>query len=154
MISSKTIEQIVSDKIAGSHMFLVEVTVSSQNAITVFVDSETAVTLSDCIEINKHIESQLDREVEDYELSVSSAGLSEPLKVPRQFQKNIGKDIEVICKDGSKKIGTLLLHSDSGIEIETIQKIKPEGAKRKQEIAVKEALAFDTMKSVRLHIKI
>jgi len=60
----------------------------------------------------------------------------------------------VICKDGSKKIGTLLLHSDSGIEIETIQKIKPEGAKRKQEIAVKEALAFDTMKSVRLHIKI
>jgi len=154
MISSKSIEQIVNEKIAGSQMFLVEVTVSLQNAIMVFLDSEIGVTLNDCIEINKYIESKLDRDLEDFELIVSSAGLSEPFKVSRQFTKNIGKEVEVIGKDGQKYIGILLSRNDSGIELELIKKIKPEGSKRKQEIVVKEAIAFEAIKSVRLHIKI
>ena len=154
MINSKTIEEIVSAKIAGSHLFLVEATVGAQNAINVFVDSEMAVTLHDCIELSKHIESQFDRESEDFELIVSSAGLSEPFKVARQYTKNIGKQVEVIGKDGQKQIGTLLSYTESGIELEIIKKIKPEGAKRKEEVAVKEAMTNDAIKSVRLHITI
>jgi|ERR1035437_1868530 ribosome maturation factor RimP len=154
MISAKTIEQIVNDKIIGGHMYLVEATVSAANAITVFVDSEQAVTLSDCMELSKHIESQLDREVEDFELSVSSAGLSEPFKVARQFAKNIDKLVEIVGKDGQKRIGTLIAHNPTGIEVEFIKKEKPEGAKRKVEVAFKEMIPFEAIKLVRLHITI
>lgn len=154
MIQKQTIEQIVSEKIADSHMFLVEVTVSSQNTINVFVDSELAVTLNDCIEISKHIESKLDREIEDFELNVSSAGLSEPFKVERQYHKNIGKEIEIINKDGSKRKAILTGFSENIMEIETTQKVKPEGAKKKIEIPIKEQISLNAVKSVRLHIKI
>ena len=152
MINAKTVEQIVNDKIAGSHLYLVEVTVGAQNAISVFVDSDEAVTLADCIELSKHVEAQFDREVEDFELNVSSAGLSEPFKVARQFVKNIGKEVEVIGKDGIKNIGTLLAYNETGIELEMIKKIKPEGAKRKQDIAIKELISFDKIKLVRIYI--
>jgi len=152
MINTKTVEQIVNDKIAGSHLYLVEVTVGAQNAISVFVDSDVAVTLADCIELSKHVEAQFDREVEDFELNVSSAGLSEPFKVARQFVKNIGKEVEVIGKDGIKNIGTLLAYNETGIELEMIKKIKPEGAKRKQDIAIKESISFDKIKLVRIYI--
>ena len=154
MIQKQTIEQIVSEKIADSHMFLVEVTVSSQNSINVFIDSELAVTLNDCIEISKHIESKLDREIEDFELNVSSAGLSEPFKVERQYHKNIGKEIEIIYKDGSKRKAILTGFSENTMEIETIQKVKPEGSKKKIEITAKEQIYLSVLKSVRLHIKI
>jgi ribosome maturation factor RimP len=152
MISAKTIEQIVTDKIIGSHMYLVEATVSAANAINVFVDSEEAVTLIDCMELSKHIEAQLDRDVEDFELSVSSAGLSEPFKVARQYAKNINKLVEIVGKDGQKRVGTLLSHSNSGIEAEFIKKEKPEGAKRKIDVAFKEQIPFEAIKLVRLHI--
>lgn len=152
MINAKTVEQIVNDKIAGSHLYLVEVTIGAQNAISVFVDSDEAVTLADCIELSKHVEAQFDREVEDFELNVSSAGLSEPFKVARQFVKNIGKEVEVIGKDGIKNVGTLLAYNETGIELEMITLIKPEGAKRKQEIATKESISFDKIKLVRIYI--
>ncbi len=154
MIDVKTIETIVAQKIAGSHMFIVEVSVNSQNSITVFVDSETAVTLDDCVELSKHIESQLDRDVEDFELSVSSAGLSEPLKVARQFIKNIGKEVEIVTKDGQKRIGILVSYEPTQIVAAFTNKVKLEGFKRKQDVTENVSIPFDTIKSVILHISL
>ena len=84
MINKETIKQLVNDKIAHSDYFLVDVTVSTSNHIVVEIDNQDGVNIDFCAELSRHIESQLDREVEDYELEVGSAGLTAPFKVIEQ----------------------------------------------------------------------
>jgi len=153
MIEKAKIEQLVGEKIQGTHLFLVEVTVTTQNAISVFLDSEQSVTLEDCIEINKFIEANFDREEEDYELSVSSAGLTEPLKVPRQFTKSLGKEVSVVTGDGQKRTGTLVSYNDGAIELEILKKVKLEGSNKKQQVIQKEGISLSEIKSVVINVK-
>ena len=87
--------------------FLVEVKVSATNSIKVFIDSEGAVSISDCIAVSRHIEKNLDRETQDFELEVSSPGMDLPFKVFKQYTKNIGRKVKVLEKDGKETEGVL-----------------------------------------------
>jgi len=140
MISKDTVYQIVEQYIVDKDYYLVDVKVTPDNRISVEIDSFDGVTIEFCMEVNKHIESQLDREVEDYELEVSSAGLTEPFKVLKQYEKNLGNEVEVLMNTGKKISGLLVEVNETDFVLEIEKAEKPEGAKRK--ITVTENLTF------------
>ncbi len=135
MILKEKIEQLVNTSLEGSDMFLTDLKVSTGNVITVTIDSETSLTIEDCIKLSRSIESSLDREEEDFELRVTSYGADNPLKFHRQYKKNIGRELEIILLDDSKVTGILAAVNESMIELEikegkkknsqTVQKLLP-----------------------------
>ena len=82
------------------------------------------------MELSRYIESKLNREEEDYELEVGSAGIGQPFKVLKQYLIHIGTDVEVLAKDGKKYVGVLSDANEENFTITVETKIKPEGAKR------------------------
>ena len=99
MIQKDIITNLVISKLTDTRYFLVDVTVSADNVIKVEIDAEDGVDIDFCVELNRFIEANFDREVEDYELEVGSAGLTSPFKVKRQYEKNLNKEVEVCrCK--------------------------------------------------------
>ena len=110
MIEKANIEHMVKEKLDES-MFLVDITVSDRNVIHVFVDSYNGLTIDQCVAISRHIEHSLDRDEEDFELQVSSPGLTESFKVKEQYKKYEGREIEVVTEEGIKLEGVT-----SGIE--------------------------------------
>lgn len=140
MIEKSLIQDITDKYLADKDMFLVDIAVRPGNIIVVEVDSDQGVSIEDCITLSKHIESQLDRDAEDFELEVGSAGVTSPFSMPRQYQKNLGNEVEVLTKAGQKLTGILKSCDESGFTVTVTNMIKPEGAKRK--IAVEEDLPF------------
>lgn len=140
MIDKLEIRDIAEDFLVNSDTFLVEVIIRPGNIIVVEVDSKEGVSLEDCIKLSKHIESKLDRDVEDFELEVGSAGVTSPFKITRQYEKNIGNEVEVLTKGGQKLTGVLKNCDDSAFTVTITKMEKPEGAKRK--VAVEEDLSF------------
>jgi ribosome maturation factor RimP len=145
---AELITKIINDEnneLKNSDIFLVDVKVTSDNKISVFIDSEDGIKISDCAIINKLAESELDRESEDFELIVSSAGIDKPFKVIKQYIKNIGKSVEAQTIDGSKIIGTLKEVTDLFIVIEKL-------INQKNKNAEIEKLMFEHLKQVKLII--
>ena len=124
MINEKLISNIIQLAISGTDKFLVEVKMRTGNRIMVFVDSDTILTIADCAKLSKFIESHLDRETEDFELSVSSPGIDMPYRNVRQYLKNIGRDVSVVTNDGIKRIGTLVAANQQSMELLEVIKIK------------------------------
>jgi ribosome maturation factor RimP len=107
MIKKEQIIKLIDECLAGTDRFMVKVSVGKDNQISVFIDGDTGVTIDHCVELSRYFESKLDRELEDYELKVSTSGVDQPLVNYRQYVKNIGKAIEILMEDGSLKKGIL-----------------------------------------------
>ena len=152
MIKEEFIRNLAEQHIAGTGKFIVEVKVKPGNRIMVFVDADNGVTIDDCVKLSRFIESNLDRNTEDFELEVSSAGLDFPLTSARQFKKNIGKEVKVILKGGITKTGLLTSISDN--EIEITETITERINKKKEVRKVPVSLALDQVKETRLVIHI
>jgi ribosome maturation factor RimP len=134
------IRSIIEEYLAASDQYLVEANIQADNKIVVEIDSDHVVAIDDCVALTKHIESQLDRNIEDYELEVGSAGITQPFKLLRQYKKNVGNEVETLLKDGKKYAGVLKEAGENEIILTIEKKVKPEGAKRK--IAQKEDWTF------------
>jgi len=149
MIDKQRIEDLVKEKIEGTDIFLVNITVSVSNKISVLVDSLKGLPISECVNISRQIESNLDREIEDYELEVSSPGLDKPLQVKDQYIKNIGRELKV--KTGDKELkGKLKQVFDDKIVMETQQKEK---GKKKKETKIEDIeIAFGEIKEAKIVI--
>ena len=119
MIEKIKILELINNALDGSDKFLVNLKITPDNRIYVDIDGDNGVTIDDCIELSRAIESQLDRDEEDFALDVSSAGADQPLKLIRQYRKNVGRDLEVVTIDGERAEGTLEDASDEGIVIRT-----------------------------------
>jgi len=118
----------------------------------VFIDADSSVSISDCAQLSRFIESHLDRETEDFDMEVSSAGLDFPIVLERQYKKNIGREVKVTLVDGTVKKGMLTSSSAQGIEItETVIEKKN---KKKEITKVLVSLTFEQIKETRLEIKI
>ena len=115
MITSEYITDLVTQHIGGTDIFLVEVLVKPGNAITVHVDRPDGISIDECVKISRYLNESLDREVEDYSLEVSSPGLGGAFRVKQQYEKNLGRDIEVLYTDGIKVKGKLQKVSDEGV---------------------------------------
>ena len=124
MISEQLIKDLTTQHLEGTDRFAVSVAVRSDNRIRIFIDSDTRVLIEHCIELSKFIESQLNREIEDFELNVSSSGLDQPYKLSRQYIKNIGREVSVLQKDNSKIEGTLIAADELGFTVKEVTKIK------------------------------
>lgn len=154
MIDKQNISKIIQEKIAGTTLFLVEIKIDSGNNISVFLDSENGVTIDECIEISRYLEDNLDREVEDFSLEVSSAGIGQPFKVKKQYEKNVGKTIAVLLKNGLKIEGKLKVVGENDFEISYKVKEKIENEKRPKLVDKIEKINFEDAKSVIEIIKI
>ena len=140
MIDKQLVSDIATKYLNETSMFLVDVAVRPGNIIVVEIDSEEGISIEDCIKLSKSIESHFDRDAEDFELEVGSAGITSPFKIPRQYAKNIGNEVEVLTKFGQKLSGILKSSDDTGFTITITKMVKPEGAKRK--VAVEEDFSY------------
>lgn len=147
MIDVTRVREIAETPMEGTDLFVVEVRVSPANEIGVTVDSDTQVGIDRCVELSRSIEGALDREQEDFELTVMSAGIGQPLKMLRQYRKLIGRPVEVILKDGGKIVGNLTDASESSIAVEYEERVVVEGKKRKQLVTTRRELSLDEVKS-------
>lgn len=147
MIDVTRVREIAETQMEGTDLFVVEVRVSPANEIVVTVDSDTQVGIDRCVELSRSIEGALDREQEDFELTVMSAGIGQPLKMLRQYRKLIGRPVEVILKDGGKIVGNLTDASESSIAVEYEERVAVEGKKRKQLVTTRRELSLDEVKS-------
>ena len=154
MIDKNLIASIVEEQLEGTDGFLVDVRVSPTNVVTVEIDSMTGVDIDTCARLTRAIEEKVDREVEDYELEVGSAGLTSPFKVSKQYEKNIGNDIEVLTRDGRKLSGTLQsLAPDGESFVMTVkEKVKEPGKKRPVIVDTPVELKVADTKSVKYQI--
>ncbi|MBP9990764.1 MAG: ribosome assembly cofactor RimP [Bacteroidales bacterium] len=107
MIDKIKVLEIIQDALNGTDKFLVNLKITNDNRIFVDIDGDEGILIDDCIELSRTIENSLDRDVEDFELNVSSAGADSPLKLPRQYRRNIGRQLQVETLDGEKVTGRL-----------------------------------------------
>jgi ribosome maturation factor RimP len=118
MISKETLQPMVEELLEGTDKFLVDIVIQPTNRIYIYFDSDTSITIHDCQEISRTIESNLDRDNEDYDLTVSSSGIDRPLKMLRQYRKNIGKELDVVTNDGKNLTGILVKAEEDFLELE------------------------------------
>ena len=152
MISKNIIRDIVFSVIGETAIFLVDIRVDSSNKISVEVDKPEGITIEECVNISRAIENGLDRELEDFELEVSSPGLTEPFRVLEQYLKNCGRQVDVVKKDGQKINGLLLEASEEGIVLETKVKIRETGQKRPKTVTQTVSLKFSDIKATKVTI--
>jgi ribosome maturation factor RimP len=119
MSDKEKIRIITEELLADTDKFLVDILIQPVNRISVFVDGDHGITIEDCRRISRSLEEKLLPDQEDFELNVSSPGLDRPIKLLRQYQKNIGRNLEITKVDNEKMDGTLLRVDESGIEIST-----------------------------------
>lgn len=135
--------------------FLVKAEVKGANRIEVEVDHDSEpVDIDTIVALTKHIEAGLDREKEDFELEVSSAGLTTPLVGVRRYQKFIGKELEVLLKKGVKEKGVLVSADEEDFVLEVIRMEKPEGARRKQQVVHQLPLKYEEVKQATYLLKV
>ena len=155
MIDKQLLAETVENALKDTDLFLVDIKVTPTNEITVTVDSKQGVDIEQCLSITRRIEEVFDRDVEDYELEVGSAGLTAPMKVKGQYDKNIGNPVEVLTRDGRKLHGVLTAVADDFSECTvTVQKkVKEEGQKRPVTVDVAEVLPIADIKKISYEIK-
>lgn len=153
MIDKKTLIGLTEAYLQGSPNYLVDVLVEGGNAITIEIDNDEGVDIDDCAALSRHLESKLDRDTEDFELTVTSAGLTSPFKTPRQYKKFEGEEVEVLGKNGQKVTGILGPSNEEGFTLAVTKQVKPEGAKRKVDVTEQVHFAFDEVKYTKYLIR-
>ncbi len=146
MIDKKEIENLCKSTLTETQ-FLVEIKISNNNDIFVTIDDFNGLEIEECRRISRFIEENLDRDKEDFSIEVSSPGLTNPFKVPEQYQKSLNKEVEVILKTGEKITGTLTTIRDDEIIISYSYFAKM--ANKKQQISEISKIKFKDIKSTK-----
>lgn len=148
MIIKETIETLALNALSDEY-FIVDISVKKGNNIEVVIDGDNGVSIQKCVDVSRAIESKLDREEDDFELSVFSAGLGKSFKVYRQYVKNIGKEVEVTPSEGKPVAGILASVDADGFDLETVTTQKAEGSKKKVEVKTFQRFSFDSKPKVK-----
>ena len=145
MIDKFKVLDIVKDVLEGSDKYLVNMKITPDNRIFVDLDGDNGINIDDCIEVSRAIENSLNRDEEDFELNVSSAGADSPLKMPRQYRRHVGRELSVDPFEGAKVEGVLTEAGDSQFTIKT------KGSKKEpsQELT----FAYEDVKTARVIIR-
>ena len=146
MIDKKAVKEIVEKWLEDKEYFLVDVEISSSNCIVVEIDHADGVWIEDCAALSRYIEENLSRDAEDYELEVGSAGLGQPFKVPQQYQNFVGKEVEVLDADGTKKSGLLKSVEGNDFVVTVNEKVMIEGKKRPVKMDVDHTFQMNKVK--------
>jgi ribosome maturation factor RimP len=152
MITVDRVTKLVEEKMEGTDLFIVELSVKPGNKIEILVDRDSGLALEDCLSVSRHVEGNLDRELEDYSLDVSSPGVGKPLKLKRQYVKNVGRTVNVKRTDGTIVEGVLVSSDEEKIVVHTRTKEEVEGKKGKKWVERDEEIAFDTISETKIVI--
>jgi ribosome maturation factor RimP len=150
MIAQEHIKKIIDEQAQKMDLFIVDIKISPSAMINVFVDSMKGVTIEQCSLLSSAIKDRLDIHIDDYALEVSSPGLDKPLILPVQFEKNLGRSLDVVTKDGHVKTGRLVNVFKKGIEIETEVPDKNQSGRKKKYIIKKLVIDFNEIKSAKV----
>ena len=143
----------IGNEIVARGCYLVEVTVSKENDVEVGIESEEGIVdLEDCVAISRYFETVFDREKEDYSLTVTSAGLDQPFKVLKQFEKAVGSKVEVSLKGGRKMVALLSAADKDSITLTYSVKEAVEGKKKKELVEHTDRFEMDQVNAVRPYI--
>lgn len=134
MLDLNKIRTIAEQKLEGTELFVVELKAIPGNVVELLIDSDGSVAIEDCVALSRAINDEFDRDVEDFELTVASAGIGQPLRLFRQYKKLIGKPVEVVLKNGVKIIGELRDAAPDAITVAYPEQVAVEGKKRKETI--------------------
>ena len=130
MIDNKTVKTLVEEWLKDNDYFLVDVNMTPDDRIIVEIDHADGVWIGDCADRSRFLQGRLGGQLDDYELEVGSAGIGQPFKVAEQYKNHIGKEVEVLDKQG-KKVQGLLKSVDGDTFVVTVkEKQKVEGKKR------------------------
>ena len=144
----------INDEIVARGCFIVEVSVSKDNDIILTIESEKGnIELDDCVSLSRYFETKFDREAEDYSLTVSSAGLDQPFKVYKQYEKAVGTKVEVALKGGKKMVAQLEAADEESITLKYSAKEAVEGKKKKEIVEHVDRFTMDQVNSVRPYIE-
>ncbi|MBQ5975168.1 MAG: ribosome assembly cofactor RimP [Bacteroidales bacterium] len=145
MIDKFKVLDIVKDVLEGSDKYLVNMKITPDNRIFVDLDGDNGINIDDCIEVSRAIENSLNRDEEDFELNVSSAGADSPLKMPRQYRRHVGRELSVEPFEGAKVEGVLTEAGDTQFTIKT------KGSKK--EPSKELTFAYEDVKTARVLIR-
>lgn len=152
MITKEQVEKLIEDKLEETNCFVVELEIGEGNSISLEIDKLEGITVQDCMIFSRAVEHNLDREVEDFSLQVSSPGLDKPFRVTEQYQKNIGRNVKVVPINGTVLKGELKEVKDDEIMVEFSVKEKIEGRKKKETIIKQEKINFNNIKETTIII--
>ena len=130
MIDKNVVENLVNTWLEGKDYFLTDLTISTDDRIVVEIDHKDGVWIEDCVALSRFIEDGLNRDEEDFELEVGSAGIGQPFKVHKQYEIHQGDTVEVLTAEGKKLIGTLTGVQPESFTVTITEKVKEEGKKR------------------------
>ena len=148
------VKDALQSEIVARGCFLVDVSVSKDNDIVVTIESENGkIELDDCVALSRYFETRFDREVEDYSLTMTSAGLDQPFKVLRQFEKAVGTKVEVQLKGGKKMVALLEAADEESVTLKYSVKEAVEGKKKKELVEHVDRFTMDQVNSVRPFIE-
>ena len=149
MIAKEKVIALLEEHLKDTRYYIVSVEITGVNEIDVQLDSDEPVIMGDIVEISRYLDTTLDHEKEDFQLTLGSAGLTSDFKILRQYTKNIGQQVEVLIRGGKKIKGTLLGSDDQGFDVEIIENVKKEGDKRKKAYATPLRFSYDEVKYTR-----
>lgn len=146
MIDTRKITALAEKRLEGTDLFVVDCTCTPGNEVELTLDSDTSVGIDACAELSRAIEAELDREAEDFSLTVMSAGIGSELRSLRQYRKLVGHSVEVLLLSGVKLLARLDEVTDEGITLSYEEKQAVEGKKRKQLVTVSRSYPFAEVK--------
>ena len=149
MITKEEIRKVAEPKINELDGFFVDLKVNTANIITLFFDRNDGVQVEHCLAISKHIEENFDRTIEDYELTVCSAGLDNPFMVDQQYQKYNSKEVGVLLTNGKRHKGVILSYKNDILTLEVAKKKK---GSRKEKIIEQVVIPKSEIKETKLKI--
>ncbi|BEV05551.1 MAG: ribosome assembly cofactor RimP [Chlorobi bacterium] len=150
----KRIEELLHEFLeTRKDLFLIDLKISAGDDITVILDGDNGVSLQDCLDASRAIEFNMDREEHDFSLQVMSAGLSEPLATPRQFAKNIGREIEVLLNDSTKTEGELAKVDEEKITLILRYRKPKDIGKGKVDVEEEKEIPYSEIKKALVTIK-
>jgi ribosome maturation factor RimP len=152
MISKELIEDLVKQKIEGTDIYIVDISISASNKITIEIDKPDGILISDCLAISRQVENNLDREKDDFELMVSSPGIDQPFKILKQYQKYIGKKVSTKTNEGKKITGVLEEVNEEQIKLSEEVKEKVPGKSKKIKVKKEYIIPFKEIKETKLVI--
>jgi len=152
LISESTIRSLIGEKIVGTDYYVLSLEIKPGNAIFVELEGMGPVGISDCVDISRQIEHNLDREAEDFSLQVSSPGLDKPLRDYRQYIKNIGRSLQIRLADGQDIEGEIIAADEVKVTLHTRTKEPVEGKKKKEWVERDIVLAYPDIKQSKIKI--
>jgi len=152
VITENTIRTLVAEKIEGTEYYILDLEIKPGNNIKLELESMGPVSISDCVDISRQIEHNLDREAEDFSLQVTSPGIDKPLRDFRQYVKNIGRSLKVRLAEGQEVEGELTAANQSGIKLQSKRKERVPGKKKKILIEEELDLSYPEIKQAKIKI--